>query len=43
MSFDRANQALKLDAMAHAWGVNGNEKGKTIWFELEPSSRPVGP
>ena len=25
---------LLVDAMATDWGVNANEKGKTIWFEL---------
>ena len=28
---------LLVDAMATDWGVNSNEKGKTIWFELAPS------
>lgn len=25
---------LLVDGLAHAWGVNGNDRGKTIWFEL---------
>ena len=24
-----------VDALAHTWGVNGNDRGKTIWFEVE--------
>lgn len=27
---------LLVDSIARSWGVNGNEKGKTIWFELVP-------
>jgi anti-sigma regulatory factor (Ser/Thr protein kinase) len=25
---------LLVDAIARAWGVNGNDRGKTVWFEL---------
>jgi anti-sigma regulatory factor (Ser/Thr protein kinase) len=25
---------LLVDLLARQWGVNGNEKGKTVWFEL---------
>lgn len=34
---------LLVDALAREWGVNANEKGKTIWFELSPSREPVPP
>ena len=23
-----------VDALATSWGVNGNERGKTVWFEV---------
>jgi anti-sigma regulatory factor (Ser/Thr protein kinase) len=26
-----------VEALASCWGVNGNEKGKTVWFELDPT------
>jgi anti-sigma regulatory factor (Ser/Thr protein kinase) len=25
---------LLVDALSLAWGINSNEKGKTVWFEL---------
>jgi anti-sigma regulatory factor (Ser/Thr protein kinase) len=25
---------MLVDALAEAWGVNGNRRGKTVWFEL---------
>jgi anti-sigma regulatory factor (Ser/Thr protein kinase) len=25
---------MLVDLLASSWGVNGNERGKTIWFEL---------
>ena len=28
-----------VDALATTWGVNGNERGKTVWFEVDASSR----
>src|SRR3954469_2935903 len=24
-----------VDALATCWGVNGNERGKTVWFEVD--------
>jgi anti-sigma regulatory factor (Ser/Thr protein kinase) len=27
-----------VDALARRWGVNGNERGKTVWFEVGTSS-----
>jgi anti-sigma regulatory factor (Ser/Thr protein kinase) len=26
---------MLVDTMSLAWGVNGNEQGKTVWFELD--------
>lgn len=34
---------LLVEAIAQAWGVNHNEKGKTIWFELAPEGLPAVP
>ena len=25
---------MLVDTLAAAWGINGNERGKTVWFEL---------
>ena len=25
---------MLVDALAASWGVNGNERGKTVWFEV---------
>jgi anti-sigma regulatory factor (Ser/Thr protein kinase) len=25
---------MLVDTLAVAWGINGNERGKTVWFEL---------
>ena len=30
----RGRGMLLVDALADAWGVNGNDRGKTVWFEL---------
>ncbi len=24
-----------VDALADSWGINGNERGKTVWFEVD--------
>ena len=29
-----------VDAMASAWGADRHGRGKTVWFELRPLSRP---
>jgi hypothetical protein len=26
---------MLVDTMSLEWGVNGNDRGKTIWFELD--------
>ena len=27
---------MLVDLLADAWGVNGSQRGKTVWFELDP-------
>ena len=29
-----------VDALANAWGDGRNGRGKTVWFEVRPLSRP---
>ena len=29
---------MLVDMLASAWGINGNDRGKTVWFELQQRS-----
>jgi len=29
-----------VDALANAWGAGHHGRGKTVWFEVRPLSRP---
>jgi len=32
---------MLVDALATQWGTDVHDVGKTVWFELDPSIRPI--